>query len=244
MDVEKVRVLLAMSDAAQAAQLAQELRPCQMTTVCRDAQEVVREIKRRPYDVLIAPFAVRGADVSWLMEKICTLKEISFPAVLVLLPEGLAQYENTLYNEGAACVMRAPCGEECLRKAIARLTPAERLLPEWAQASRVSALLDRLCISRRLKGFGCLVSAAQLIARDGALIHRLKPDVYPLCERGGAGNGAVVERAIRHAIETAWLKGDLETQYRLFGNTIDESKGKPTNAEFLSRVVETLRMEA
>ena len=53
-----------------------------------------------------------------------------------------------------------------------------------------------------------------------------------------------VERLIRHAIESAWLRGDMEQQYALFGNTVDEQRGKPTNGEFIARVTEALRLEA
>ena len=77
MELDKARILLAVSDAAQAARLSKQLDSAQMTTVCRDAQEVLRELRTRPYDVLIAPFAVRGADALWLMERICAMREIS-----------------------------------------------------------------------------------------------------------------------------------------------------------------------
>ena len=64
-----------------------------------------------------------------------------------------------------------------------------------------------------------------------------------VCARG-SGDRERDERLVRHAIETAWLKGDMERQYALFGNTVDEKRGKPTNSEFIARVTEALRLEA
>ena len=56
-------------------------------------------------------------------------------------------------------------------------------------------------------------------------------------------NKGQVERDIRHAIESAWMKGDLEWQYTYFGNTIDGNRAKPTNSEFIARITEALRLE-
>ena len=242
MELESARVLLAQSDPFERERIGRMLAPCAELSACAGFDEAARLLRERPYDLFLMPFAIRGADASTAREKICALRENSCPAMIVLLPEGLAQYENTLYNEGVACVLRAPAREGELRATVARLTPEDRLTPAWADAARIRSVLDRMSIGRNLKGYGYLLRAAGLLARDGSLAQQLGTVVYPLC--AGDGRGESVERAIRHAIERAWLRGDLEAQYRLFGNTIDEAKGKPTNAEFLSRVVETLRMEA
>lgn len=242
MDLTQMRVLLAQSDPREEARLTRALSGCREVTVCRDCRGVLEALHQGVCDALIMPLAICGADARQVRAEICALREISCPAMIVLLPEGLARSMRRLYNEGAVCVERGPNDERALLKAIGSLTQGDRLTPDWADEARVRAALDCLSIPRGLKGYMLLVRAVRLLAKNGRLIGRLASDVYPFCEEGVSG--AAAEKAMRRAIETAWLKGDLETQYRLFGNTIDEAKGKPTNAEFLSRVVETLRMEA
>lgn len=242
MVLEEARVLLAHGDPFEAERLRRMLVPCPSLILCRDMEAALRALDARPCDLLIMPFALPGADAREARERLCAMKLVSTPAMLVLMPEGLTRYRKELEAGGVARVLSLPVDEEELLSAIWSLTPWERLRPDWAREERICALLDRLSIGRGLKGYGYLVRAVRLLASNGALMQRLKNEVYPLCAQDASGEA--VERAMRHAIEGAWLRGDLETQYRLFGNTIDEAKGKPTNAEFLSRVVETLRMEA
>lgn len=241
MELARTRALLAHSDPHEEARLRLALDGCASLAVCRDYSGLVQALSQRSFDLLIMPMAIRGADAQTVRAHLCARREISCPAMIVLLPNGLARAMRSFYNEGVVCLEGTPAEEERLLAAVGGLSEGDRLLPDWAGEERVRAVLDRLSIARTLKGYALLLRAAQLLAKNGLLIGRLKNDVYPAC---GAGSGEAAERAIRHAIESAWLKGDLETQYRLFGNTIDEAKGKPTNAEFLSRVVETLRMEA
>lgn len=241
MELARTRVLLAHSDPYEEARLCLALDGCASLTVCRDYPGFVKTLSQRSFDLLIMPMAIRGADAEAVCAQLCARREISCPAMIVLLPNGLAQAMRSFYNEGVVCLEGTPAEEKCLLAALGGLSEGSRLLPDWACEEKVRAVLDRLSISRTLKGYTLLLRAAQLLAKNGLLIGRLKTDVYPAC---GKGSGEAAERAIRRAIESAWLKGDLEAQYRLFGNTIDEAKGKPTNAEFLSRVVETLRMEA
>ena len=241
MDIARMRVLLAQSDPHEESRLRQALSQCRLVDACRDFSGLMQALGERAYDLLIMPMAICGADAETVRDELRARREITCPAMIVLLPDGLAYALRSFYNEGVVCLEGAPVAEKRLLEAIRRLTEEDRLLPDWAAEERVRAVLDRLSIPRTLRGYGLLLRAAQMLAKNGLLVGRMKTDVYPAC---GEGSGEAAERAIRRAIESAWLKGDLETQYRLFGNTIDEAKGKPTNAEFLSRVVETLRMEA
>ena len=120
----------------------------------------------------------------------------------------------------------------------------DRLLPDFAEPERVERLLKALSISERTAGWRYLCEAVSLCARDQRCFYALSRWVYPAVGCRFGATAASVERLIRHAIESAWLRGDMERQYALFGNTVDERRGKPTNGEFIARVTEALRLEA
>lgn len=100
--------------------------------------------------------------------------------------------------------------------------------------SAISDKLDRLGVKKELAGHWYLIaaiamqSATKLVPEPVKLYNNIA-DYYDTTP-------AAVEKAIRYAIETAWTEGDIEYQHSFFGMSIDEDKGKPTNAEFISRL--------
>ena len=184
MDIAKARVLLAHSDPHEEARLRQALRPCRRVDACRDYPGLVRAMNERAYDLLIMPVAVCGADAETVRAEICARREISCPAMIVLLPNGLARAMRSFYNEGVVCLEGAPVGEKRLLETLGGLSEDDRLLPDWAGEEKVRAVLDRLSIPRTLKGYDLLLRASRLLAKNGLLIGRLKTDVYPACGEG------------------------------------------------------------
>ena len=156
MDIAKARVLLAHSDPHEEARLRQALRPCRRVDACRDYPGLVRAMNERAYDLLIMPVAVCGADAETVRAEICARREISCPAMIVLLPNGLARAMRSFYNEGVVCLEGAPVGEKRLLETLGGLSEDDRLLPDWAGEEKVRAVLDRLSIPRTLKGYDLL----------------------------------------------------------------------------------------
>lgn len=102
------------------------------------------------------------------------------------------------------------------------------------QRAAISDKLDRLGVRRELAGHKYLIAA---IALQSAA--RMAPEPLKLYKRIAAYYGTTplaVEKAIRYAIESAWTVGDLDYQQELFGLTVSEDRGKPTNAEFIARL--------
>ena len=104
-----------------------------------------------------------------------------------------------------------------------------------------TALAD-LGIPDSLSGHSSLVCAISLAIREPETLERITKDLYPrVAEILGIARSTMAERRIRHAIETAWSRCDLEVLSRWFGNTVDPNKGRPTNGEFIARVANVLR---
>ena len=78
---------------------------------------------------------------------------------------------------------------------------------------------------------------------DMDIINSVTKVLYPEVARRYSTTPSRVERAVRHAIEVAWDRGDLETLQRYFGYTVSNTKGKPTNSEFIAMIADRIRLQ-
>jgi len=139
-------------------------------------------------------------------------------------------------------VIDAPPDADGLGRALSRLAPGPGSLPP-GQAARLKALLDGLGVPNH-PGRACLARAVALVWRDCRRLQSLRRGLYPEVARGLPLSPAQVERAIRHVIDVAWRTGEIERQHRIFGDTIDARRGKPTCGEMIAQLAEELRWEA
>ena len=114
---------------------------------------------------------------------------------------------------------------------------------ETVARDRTYRVLRDLGVPEHLSGFGCLTEAVTLAACDPSLTRKLTASLYPEVGRRCNCTAAAAERAMRHAIETAWIRSDPRTQTFYFGSTIDPGKGKPVNSEFIARISDAVRQE-
>lgn len=100
--------------------------------------------------------------------------------------------------------------------------------------SVIISLLKELGISQHLRGFDCIVYAIEMVLEDHDCLKNTCKVLYPSVAEKVGSTGARVERSIRHAIENGIDKGNVDTWYAVFGNSIHPDKGKPTNREFIA----------
>lgn len=114
----------------------------------------------------------------------------------------------------------------------------------------IADYLHNIGVPAHIKGYGCLQDAIKIVVLDSSAIHYVTKVLYPtIAEKYKKEDTTLeqeaskVERAIRHAIEVAWLRGNPEFLHEVFGYTIDANKGKPTNSEFIALIADKIRME-
>ena len=98
-------------------------------------------------------------------------------------------------------------------------------------------------IPAHIKGYSYLRTAIMLVLKDTGALDSVTKVLYPLVAKMYQTSPSRVERAIRHAIEVAWDRGDLETLNAMFGYTVQNSRGKPTNSEFIALISDNLRIK-
>jgi two-component system response regulator (stage 0 sporulation protein A) len=105
----------------------------------------------------------------------------------------------------------------------------------------ISSILLELGIPEHIKGHGYAVYAIKIAVADPELLGSFTKELYPAVAKKFNTTGSRVERAIRHGIDCAWSRLDCEISEKYFGSTISATKGRPTNSEFIARIVHIVR---
>ncbi len=107
----------------------------------------------------------------------------------------------------------------------------------------VTNVIHELGVPAHIKGYHYLRDAIIMAINDGDMLHSITKVLYPAIAKMNDTTPSRVERAIRHAIEVAWGRGKMDTIEEMFGYTINNNKGKPTNSEFIALIADKIRLE-
>ena len=109
--------------------------------------------------------------------------------------------------------------------------------------AQVTRIIHQIGVPAHIKGYQYLRTAILLTVRDSEMINSVTKVLYPSVAKKYQTTTSRVERAIRHAIEVAWDRGDVDTLNSYFGYTIQNNRGKPTNSEFIAMIADNLRLK-
>jgi two-component system response regulator (stage 0 sporulation protein A) len=109
--------------------------------------------------------------------------------------------------------------------------------------AQVTKIIHQIGVPAHIKGYQYLRTAILLTVRDSDIINSVTKILYPTVAKKYQTTTSRVERAIRHAIEVAWDRGDVDTLNSYFGYTIQDQRGKPTNSEFIAMIADNLRLK-
>ena len=128
-----------------------------------------------------------------------------------------------------------------MRAVFAKAAPAD----EHASSLKnmVTSVIHEIGVPAHIKGYQYLREAIMITVNDMEVINAVTKVLYPAVAKRFGTTPSRVERAIRHAIEVAWDRGDLETLQKYFGYTVSNAKGKPTNSEFIAMIADRLVLE-
>lgn len=139
------------------------------------------------------------------------------------------------------------CKKALRAEATEMLLQTQEPTPTQIQAvnlmTRVTNIIHEIGVPAHVKGYQYLRSAIVMAVGDLDIINAITKELYPAIAKEFQTTPSRVERAIRHAIELAWDRGDLDTLQRWFGFTISNTRGKPTNSEFIAMIADKLILE-
>ena len=243
----KWKFIVSDDNAEFCSQFAAALKPyCfeSSTCGCHGLQliELIKELQ--PNAVLLNPFMAQ-LDAIAVMKRINT--EMSRPPLfMVMVTSENPLVERELLCSGAVYCFRRPFNIDVAAERIAQLCGAVR---EQAAPSAqpdldlmVTDILHQIGVPAHIKGYNYLRSSIILAVEDPAVINAITKQLYPTIAKMNDTTASRVERAIRHAIEVAWDRGDVDVLNSFFGYTIHSTRGKPTNSEFIAMIADRIRL--
>ena len=220
----------------------------------RDAAEAERMLGERSYGLVICETSIGSGEAMQLAYSGSHRMNTGTrsPAMLLIGDDGCADVLREVCRiSGAECLIRPYSIAQFCDGVFGALSgrrddsefAAELAVdaPETLE-SQVTSILHNLGIPAHIKGFTYLRCAIGMTVKDPDLINYVTKSLYPSVAKAFTTTTSRVERAIRHAIEVAWDRGDLETLNRYFGYTISRQRGKPTKSEFIALIADKLRL--
>jgi len=221
-----------------------------------DGSRAFELITQTTPNILLTDIVLSSLDGIGLLEKIATLPERQRPTAVVV--SGFAS-DHTLTaaaNAGAAYYIQKPCDIPVLIDRVRQLSgrhksSSQRQVsnifqvqrPDLSLESMVTEIIHEIGIPAHIKGYQYLREAIILTIKDMDVINAVTKVLYPEVAKKYGTTPSRVERAIRHAIEVAWDRGDVEVLQRFFGYTVSGVKGKPTNSEFIAMIADKLQLQ-
>ena len=153
---------------------------------------------------------------------------------------------------GAELCLLKPVNVNSLCEHIQSIVARRRAIPAAAMQTeertsdietQVTQIIHQIGVPAHIKGYQYLRTAILLTVKDSDVINSVTKVLYPSVAKKYATTTSRVERAIRHAIEVAWDRGDVDTLNSYFGYTIQNNRGKPTNSEFIAMIADNLRLK-
>ncbi len=214
-----------------------------------NGQQVVEALSRSAPDVLILDIIMPHLDGLGALEQISEMGLRPRPKVIILTAFGHETITQRSVELGADYYILKPFSFEVLANRIRQLSAAPSAQPVPTAAVgrgldfEVTNVIHEIGIPAHIKGYLYLREAILMVVERVDLLGAVTKELYPTIATKFKTTASRVERAIRHAIEVAWSRGNYEAITKLFGYTVSGERGKPTNSEFIAMVADRLRMQ-
>ena len=222
-------------------------------SVPRDGAEVVKALEAYSPDIFVTEAFLSHFDALAVLKLMPTLKMKGKPVTAVLSGIENGVFEQQLLSAGADYYFIKPVDIGFMTERIAGISgvmntygaPIVKLngKPDTDLVVVVSDIMHELGVPAHIKGYQYLREAILLTVNNPDMMSSVTKVLYPTVAKTFSTTASRVERAIRHAIEVAWDRGDIDVLSSYFGYTIQTSRGKPTNSEFIAMISDKLRLK-
>ena len=251
--METARILLANENRDESAKLVRALNSAGYARVdeVRDGAAAITRIAEGVYDLVITDLWLSGLDGIGIIKSTSSLKLAKKCAFILMSPVNKQSLLLEASLAGADFCILKPFDPTALISYVNSLTRdksreksgQDKLSGMPDMEAQVTKIIHQIGVPAHIKGYQYLRCAILMAIDDAEVINSVTKVLYPSVAKKYATTTSRVERAIRHAIEVAWDRGDVDTLNSYFGYTIQNSRGKPTNSEFIAMIADNLRLK-
>ncbi len=220
-------------------------------SVAKDGSKIIESIKQIKPDIVLMDAFMPRIDALGVLEQLKNVTLEKRPVFALMSSVDNPRFEETLLNAGADYYFLKPFELNVLAERLSQISQWHN--SEHDKEARnahggdlqltVSEIMRQIGVPAHIKGYQYLRESIILTVGDPELMHAVTKLLYPTVAKNNHTTPSRVERAIRHAIEVAWDRGDVDVLSSYFGYTIQISRGKPTNSEFIAMISDKLRLE-
>ena len=228
--------------------------------VAKDGLEAIELISSTEPDLVILDIIMPHLDGIGVLEKLNRMNLQKYPKIIILSAVGQDKITQKAINLGADYYVIKPFDFDVLIERIRQIVrgssgSSERKKPlinnnsnvliknNRSLEAEITNIIHEIGVPAHIKGYLYLREAITMVVENVELLSGVTKELYPSIAKKFNTTPSRVERAIRHAIEVAWSRGKVDTIDTLFGYTVNNDKGKPTNSEFIAMVADKLRLE-
>ena len=257
---QKIKVLIAEESEKFRKDAKEYLVRHGVDLVCEvsDGADIFSKIKQTLPDIILIDIWLPKVDAVQIIRKTNQMFEKNIataPDFIVLSCCSNPNLFEEATEAGAAYCMQKPIDFSILYERILRIVRNRKstsrpkngahspfFLDRNDLEAQVTGIIHKIGVPAHIKGYQYLRTAIIMTIEDADLINAVTKVLYPTIAKKYQTTASRVERAIRHAIEVAWDRGDLDTLNAYFGYTIQNNRGKPTNSEFIAMIADNIRL--
>ena len=226
----------------------------------RDGEEAYQVIKTKEPDVVLLDIVMPKLDGLGVLDRVNNDASIKkHPTFIMISAIGQEKITEDACNRGADYYIMKPFDNDMVLNRIKhvrgsagdgsaeirKINAYEKAedLTERNLETDVTEIIHEIGVPAHIKGYQYLRDAIIMSVNDMDMLNSITKVLYPTIAKKYQTTASRVERAIRHAIEVAWSRGKMDTIDEMFGYTIHNGKGKPTNSEFIALITDRIRLE-
>ena len=218
----------------------------------KNGDEAMKMISRQSYDIVISDLWLPSLDAASIMKRTAESGK-NTPSFVILTQVSTPSVLMEANRAGASLCMPKPIDYDTFSDKIDMIlknrsnssasSDKNDAADKIDMETQVTRIIHQIGVPAHIKGYQYLRTAILMTISDNDVINSVTKVLYPSVAKKYQTTTSRVERAIRHAIEVAWARGDVDTLNSYFGYTIQNSRGKPTNSEFIAMIADNMRLK-
>lgn len=251
----QMKVLFSNDDKNIFSQVSAELQKYGFETidVPKNGNMVLEAIAKHHPKVVLMDYFMSHVDAFNILKQAPRMNLPEQPIFMIFTSFSTSSLKQNILRAGALYCFDQPFNYDVMAERVAQLVEESQADSSFSMSQQyevddaqleveVTAIIHKIGVPAHIKGYHYLRESIILAVKDNEIINSITKQLYPTVAKKFNTTSSRVERAIRHAIEVAWDRGDVEVLNSYFGYTIHNTRGKPTNSEFIAMIADRMRL--